>query len=188
MTWGGAAMLMARVDIRSGAGSRSSPGISRPTSPAVAPQVRHRCRNNAGYAAAATARAAPAATAAVVLPRIVAAAELSADHEHGPVGQVDHLVRGAAENESGQVAPAARSEEDDADVQCLGVIDDLTAGIAENRIPHHAMRLDPGLGQFRDRGIDVRLCLVGRLFRHYPGPGHGLEFPQVQHPYLAAGQ
>ena len=52
----------------------------------------------------------------------------SADHEHRPVGQVNHLVRGAAQDQPGQVAAAPRAHDDHADVEVLGVLDDLAGG------------------------------------------------------------
>src|SRR5260370_2387861 len=71
----------------------------------------------------------------------------SAHHQHGPVGQVDYLVRGAAEEEPGQVTPAPRAHDDETDVVGLGVLDDLAGGVAVHRVPHHALRLAPALGQ-----------------------------------------
>jgi hypothetical protein len=50
--------------------------------------------------------------------------EGSADNEHGAVGQVGHLVRGAAKEQAGQVAVAPRAHDDGADVVGLGILDD----------------------------------------------------------------
>src|SRR5215831_11559509 len=62
----------------------------------------------------------------------------SADHEHGPVGQVDHLVRRAAQDQPGQVTPAPRAHDDGADVLGLGLGDDLAGRVAVDRVPHDA--------------------------------------------------
>jgi hypothetical protein len=43
---------------------------------------------------------------------------------------VDHLVRGAAEDEADQVAPASRAHDDGTDIVGLGVVDDLAGGVA----------------------------------------------------------
>ncbi len=90
--------------------------------------------------------------------------------------------------EPGQVAASPRSHHDDISIVFLSVIDDLAGCMAEDRVPHHAVRRDPGLGQFIDGGLDRGLGIVGRLTRNQPGPGHDLALAQVQHPDLAVRQ
>jgi hypothetical protein len=62
-------MVTARVVNRSGSGSRSSPGIARPGSSAVVPQVTHHFRHSNGYVAVALPAmiAAHAATLTILL-------------------------------------------------------------------------------------------------------------------------
>src|SRR6266498_340708 len=112
----------------------------------------------------------------------------SANDKHGAVGQVDHLVRGAAEDKPGKVAAAPRSHHDDTDIVLLSVVDDLARGVPEERVPHLAMCRDPGLGQLTDRGFDRGMGIVGRLVRDQASPWHDLALTQVQHPYFAVGQ
>src|SRR5436309_3275957 len=59
----------------------------------------------------------------------------SADDQHRAVGQVDHLVRGAAEDGPGQVAPAAGAHHDHVHVVLRGVLHDLAGGVAEGGVP-----------------------------------------------------
>src|SRR5579864_3843929 len=106
-----------------------------------------------------------------------------ADHEHGPVGQVDHLVRGAAQDQPGQVTAATRAHDDGADLLGPGLRDDLAGGVAVDRVPHDAVRVPASLGQCGDRGVDVLLDLVDRLRDDQAGPGHDLPLAQVQDPY-----
>lgn len=50
---------------------------------------------------------------------------MSADNKHRPVGQVDHFVRGAAEDKTGEIAPASAAHHDDINVVLFGVVDAL---------------------------------------------------------------
>src|SRR5712692_946647 len=113
---------------------------------------------------------------------------VSANHEHGPVCQVDHLVRGASEYQPGEIAPATRAHDDDARVMLLGVLDDLAGGVPEDRVPHLAVGIDPCLGQLIDRLLDGRLRLDIRLGRYQPHPVDDLPLSQMDHPDLALGQ
>jgi hypothetical protein len=56
---------------------------------------------------------------------------------------MDHLVRGAAEDEPGQVTPASRAHDDRANVVGLGVVDDLAGGVAVQGVLNLPARLDP---------------------------------------------
>src|ERR1022692_1383837 len=98
---------------------------------------------------------------------------------------MEDLVRGAAENEPGEIAASPRPHDDDADVVLDRVSDDLAGGVPENRVPYLAAGRDPGCGKFLNRSIDRRLRLIRRLPRHQPGLGNDLALAQVQHPHFA---
>src|SRR4029453_17180179 len=49
----------------------------------------------------------------------------SANHQDGPVGQVDHLVSGAAEQKTGQAVAPSRAHHDHASVVRAGGVHDL---------------------------------------------------------------
>src|SRR5262245_42401016 len=54
-------------------------------------------------------------------PGSCAPAAVLADHQHRPVSQVDHLVRGAAKDGPDKVAPAPGAQDDDVGVVLLGI-------------------------------------------------------------------
>src|SRR5579862_3817212 len=111
-----------------------------------------------------------------------------ADHEHGPVGEVDHLVRGAAEDEPGQVAPAPAAHHDDAHVVLLRQFDDLRGGAPERDVCDLGVGGDPRLGQGRDRGLDLVLRLAALPGGDQPEARYDLALPHVHDPDLALGQ
>jgi hypothetical protein len=70
---------------------------------------------------------------------------MSPDDKHRPVSQVDHFVCGAAKDKTGEIASASAAHHDDIDVVLLGVVDNLTGGVAINSVPHLTVGFDVGL-------------------------------------------
>src|SRR5262249_6880020 len=112
----------------------------------------------------------------------------SADDQHGTVGQVDHLVRGAAEDGPGEVASAPGAHDDDVGVVLLGVREDLTRRVPEAGRPYVSFSVNARLPQSVDPVPDRLGRPLIALARHIPHLGDDLLLQQVQHPYLALGQ
>src|SRR6266704_7149505 len=70
----------------------------------------------------------------------------SADDQDRAVGEMDDLVRRAAQDQAGQVTPAARAHHDDVDAVLDRVVDDLPPGVAEQGVPDLAVRVHAGRG------------------------------------------
>src|SRR5215470_13317527 len=117
-----------------------------------------------------------------------ARAAASADDQHRPVSQVDHLVRGAAEDGPGEVAPAAGAHDDDVGVVLLGVREDLTRRVPEAGRPYVSFGVNARLPQCVDPVPDRLGRLLIGLARHIPHLGDDLLLQEVQHPHLALGQ
>src|SRR5215470_6069848 len=117
-----------------------------------------------------------------------ARAAASTDHQHRPVGQVDHLVRGTAQDRPGKVAPAPGAHDDDVGVVLPGVSEDLTRRVPERGRAYLSLGVDSGLPQRIDPLRDRLPRLLLRLTRHVPQLGDDLLLQEVHHPYLALGQ
>src|SRR5262249_58694033 len=83
----------------------------------------------------------------------------SADHHDGPVSQVDHFVRGAAEYCPSKVAPAPGAHDDEAGVVFLSIFDDLTRRMPEYGLAYLPMGINSRLGQRIDPSPDRLPCL-----------------------------
>jgi hypothetical protein len=71
----------------------------------------------------------------------------SADHQDGPVGEVDHLVCRAAQHKAGQVTVTSRAHHDDASIVGTGGVHDLAPRLPVDRGPHFVVSLDAGIVQ-----------------------------------------
>jgi hypothetical protein len=113
----------------------------------------------------------------------------SADDQDRAVGEVDDLVRGAAEDQAGQIAAAAAAHDDDIHIVFPGRADDLPGGVTEHGVPGEAVRLDPRIGQQVHRSGDRLAGLAGGLVGgQRAGLGRRLTLQHVQHPHLCAGE